>query len=177
VDTALFLRQVAQATGKQAQSEALIEQENRWFYHYMETGIGLQSWRTFSVVGESSTVVPITRFLANEYSFTPEISIITDVVFRADDKNYITEQLTQLEYARPPEIVFAGDQWEINQALARHPAAVLLIGSTNEHEFAMTHMMQFFCASYPNSERLIYNRSIVGWRGALTFIEDIYSNL
>ncbi|MDR2753427.1 MAG: hypothetical protein LBB50_03865 [Oscillospiraceae bacterium] len=177
VDTAAFLQEVARATGREAQAEALIEQENRWFYHYLETGIGLQSWRKFSVVGESANVVPITRFLANEYSFTPELAVITDVIFRPEDKTYVTRQLTELEYGPPPELVFTGDQWEINQALGRHPEAALLVGSTNEHEFAMAHMMQFFCACYPNTERLIYSRSLSGWRGALTFIEDIYSNL
>jgi nitrogenase molybdenum-iron protein beta chain len=53
----------------------------------------------------------------------------------------------------------------------------VLIGSTNEHEFAMSRMMQFVCACYPNTERLIFNRSLAGWRGALTFMEAIYSNL
>jgi nitrogenase molybdenum-iron protein beta chain len=177
VDTANFLRQVAKATGKEQEAEALIEKENRWFYRYLETGLGLQSWRKFSVVGESADVIPIVRFLCNEYSFTPELAVCTDVIFRPEDKEYVARQLTELDYPPAPEIVFTGDQWEINQALARHPEAALLIGSTNEHEFAMSRMMQFFCACYPNSERLIYNRSIAGWRGALTFMEDIYSNL
>jgi nitrogenase molybdenum-iron protein beta chain len=176
-DTADFLRGIAKATGREEQAAALIESENRWFYRYLETGIGLQSWRKFSVVGESTNVIPIVRFLANEYSFTPEIAVCTDVIFRAEDKEYVTRQLTELSYGSPPEIVFTGDQWEINQALGRHLESAVIIGSTNEHEFAIAHMMQFFCACYPNTERLIYNRSLAGWRGALTFMEDIYSNL
>ncbi|MDR1733804.1 MAG: hypothetical protein LBR73_02870 [Oscillospiraceae bacterium] len=176
-DSAAFLRQVAERTGRLQQAEAWIEKENRWFYHYLETGIALQSWRKFSVVGESTNVIPIVRFLSNEYSFSPEVAVCTDVVFRQEDKAYITKALTDLDYGSAPEIVFTGDQWEINQALARHPESHVLIGSTNEHEFAMSHMMQFVCACYPNTERLIYNRSLAGWRGALTFMEDVYSNL
>jgi nitrogenase molybdenum-iron protein beta chain len=155
----------------------LIARENRWFYRYLESGIGLQSWRKFSVVGESANVIPIVRFLCNEYSFTPAVAICTDVIFRPADKEYVTKQLTEPDYPPAPELVFTGDQYQINQALAKHPDAALLIGSTNEHEFAMAHGTQFFCACYPNSERVIYSRSIAGWRGALTFIEDIYSNL
>ncbi|MDR0883478.1 MAG: nitrogen fixation protein NifK [Oscillospiraceae bacterium] len=176
-DTAAFLRAVGTALGKEEAAERVIAQEEEWYYRYLETGIGLQSWRRFSIVGESGNVIPITRFLANDYSFTPEIAICTDVLFRPADKAFVTEQLTNLEYAQPPELLFTGDQWEINQALARYPDAALLIGSTNEHEFAIAHGQQFFLACYPNTERLIYNRSCAGYRGALTLIEDIYSNL
>ncbi|MDR1408691.1 MAG: nitrogen fixation protein NifK [Oscillospiraceae bacterium] len=176
-DTAAFLCAVGTALGKEQEVKDVIASEEEWYYRYLETGIGLQSWRRFSIVGESANVIPIMRFLANDYSFTPEIAICTDVLFRSEDKAFVTERLTNLEYAQPPEIVFTGDQWEINQALARCPDAALLIGSTNEREFAMSHGMQFFLACYPNTERLIYNRSCAGYRGALTLIEDIYSNL
>jgi nitrogenase molybdenum-iron protein beta chain len=176
-DTAAFLRAVAQATGKTTEAEALIEAEERYLYHYLETGLGVQNWRRFAVVGESTNVIPITRFLANDYSFTPEVSICTDVVFRPEDKQRILDQLQHLESVRPPEVFFTGDQWEINQTLGKFPETTLLVGSTNEGEFAMGRQIQFFIACYPNTERLIFNRSCAGYRGALTFMEDIYSNL
>jgi nitrogenase molybdenum-iron protein beta chain len=176
-DTAAFLRALGERLGRSTEAEALIEGENRYFYHYAETGVGMQSWRRFAVVGESTNVIPITRFLANDYSFTPEAAIVTDVVFRPEDKQRITAQLTGLEAVRPPEVFFTGDQWEINQTLAKFPETTLLVGSTNEAEFAMSHGVQHFIACYPNTERLIYNRSCAGYRGALTFMEDIYSNL
>jgi nitrogenase molybdenum-iron protein beta chain len=176
-DTNAFLRAVGEATGRQAPAEALIEEEERYLYRYLETGLGLQSWRRFAVVGESSSVIPITRFLANDYSFSPEVAVITDPVFRREDQERIEEQLLRLESSSPPELVFSGDQWEINQTLERFPETALVIGSTNEGEFAMKHGMQHFIACYPNTERLIYNRSCAGYRGALTFMEDIYSNL
>jgi nitrogenase molybdenum-iron protein beta chain len=176
-DTNAFLRAVGEATGRSALAEALIEEEERYFYRYLETGLGLQSWRRFAVVGESTNVIPITRFLANDYSFTPEVAVITDMVFRPEDKKRIEDQLLHLETSRPPEVAYTGDQWEINQTLERFPETSLIIGSTNEGEFAMKRGIQHFIACYPNTERLIYNRSCAGYRGALTFMEDIYSNL
>jgi nitrogenase molybdenum-iron protein beta chain len=104
------------------------------------------------------------------------VSIVTDIVFRPEDRDYITAAIRELEYARPPEVVFTGDQWEINQALSRFPELALIVGSTNEREYAMSKNLQFLVASYPNSERLIYNRAIAGYRGALSFLEDLYSN-
>jgi nitrogenase molybdenum-iron protein beta chain len=176
-DTATFLRALGERIGRGAEAESLIEEENRYFYRYLETGLGLQSWRRFAVVGESTNVIPITRFLANDYSFTPEAASGTDVVFRPDDKQRVIDQLTGMEAVRPLEVFFTGDQWEINQTLGKFPETTLLVGSTNEAEFAMSHGIQHFIACYPNTERLIYNRSCAGYRGALTFMEDIYSNL
>jgi nitrogenase molybdenum-iron protein beta chain len=175
--TAAFLRALGEAAGRAKEAEAVIEEEEQYLYRYLETGLGLQSWRRFAVVGESTNVIPITRFLANDYGFTPEAAILTDVVFRPEDKKRIQDELASLEYCRPPEVFFTGDQWEINQTLEKFPETTLLIGSTNEGEFAMKHQIQFFIACYPNTERLIYNRSCAGYRGALTFVEDIYSNL
>jgi nitrogenase molybdenum-iron protein beta chain len=176
-DTAEFLRLVGEATGRATEAEVLIEAEARYYFHYLETGLGLQSWRRFAVIGESTNVIPIVRMLANDYSFTPEVAIITDALYRPEDKDYITEKLTSLEYANPPGIVFTGDEWEITKTLSQYPETTLIIGSTNEEEYAMAHGIQCFIACFPNTERLIYNRSCAGYRGALTFYEDIYSNL
>jgi nitrogenase molybdenum-iron protein beta chain len=176
-DTGEFLRRVGEFFGIQERAERLIKSEEKYLYRYLETGIGLQNWRRFSVVGESQNVVAVTRFLANDYSFTPDAAVVTDAVFRPEDKARITDALQKLEYAKPPEIFFTGDQWEINRIIERFPETMLLIGSTNEHEIAVKRGLQFFVASYPNTERMIYNRSCAGYRGALTLIEDIYSNL
>jgi len=176
-DTAAFLRAVGSATGRGAEAETVIEAEERYFYHYLETGIGLQSWRRFAVVGESGSAVPIARFLANDYSFTPDCVILTDPVFRDADKARIIDAVQNLEGPYKPEVFFTGDQWEINQTLEKFPELSLIVGSTNEGEFAMRHNIQHLIACYPNTERLIYNRGCAGYRGALTFMEDIYSNL
>jgi nitrogenase molybdenum-iron protein beta chain len=176
-DTTAFLRAVGKATGREKAAEAVIDEEERYLYRYLETGIGLQSWRRFAVVGEATNVIPITRFLANDYSFTPDVAIITDAVFRPDDKQRILSALQSLENSKPPEVVFTGDQWEINQTLARFGELSLIVGSTNEAEFAGGHGIQHVIACFPNTERLIYNRSCAGYRGSLTFMEDIYSNL
>jgi nitrogenase molybdenum-iron protein beta chain len=176
-DTAAFLRAVGEKTGRAAAAEKLIVEEERYLYRYLETGIGLQSWRRFAVVGESANVVPYTRFMANDYSFTADLAVVTDFVFRDEDRCRITESLTNLEGPHKPEVVFSGDQWEINAALERFPELALVVGSTNEAEFCGRRHVQHVIATYPNTERLIYNRSYCGYRGVLTFMEDIYSNL
>jgi hypothetical protein len=98
-------------------------------------------------------------------------------VFRGEDKDRITKALTDLEGPFKPRIFWTGDQWEINNALEQFPELSLIAGSTNEGEFAGKHGIKHVIACYPNTERLIYNRSCCGYRGALTFMEDLYSNL
>jgi len=105
------------------------------------------------------------------------LSIITDPVFRPEDRTRIKEQITALDYARPPEIIFETDQWKIQKALEAHEEITLLIGSTNEREFAMQKGIQCNVISYPVTDRLIFNRTYAGYRGSLTFAEDLYDNL
>ena len=82
------------------------------------------------------------------------------------------------EYAVPPKVVFVADQYEINQALLNEEKEItLLIGSSNDREVALEKDIQFILASFPMSERLIFNRTYAGYRGSLTFTEDLYDNL
>lgn len=91
--------------------------------------------------------VGFTRYLSNDYSFTPVLVIISEPVFREEDKKRIIEEIT------------------------------LLIGSSNEREVGLQKNIQFITASFPINERLIFNRSYAGYRGSLTLTEDLYDNL
>ena len=176
-DTSAFILAVAKALGIEERAETIIKNEKDYVYSYLETAIGALSWKQFAVIGDANTVVGVTRYLANDYSFTPILSIITDPVFRPEDRTRIKEQLTHLDYARPPEIIFETDQWKIQKALEAHEEISLLIGSTNEREFAMQKGIQCNVISYPVTDRLIFNRTYAGYRGSLTFVEDLYDNL
>ena len=118
-----------------------------------------------------------TRYLANDYSFTPVLVIVSEPVFRPEDKEAIIKEITDLEYARPPKVLFLTDQYEINQAIREEEQEItLLVGSSNDREIALEKDIQFILGSFPMSERLIFNRTYAGYRGSLTFTEDIYDN-
>ena len=176
-DTSSFIRAVAKELGIEKRGEEVIIEEEDYVYSYLETAIGAMSWKQFAVVGDANTVVGITRYLANDYSFTPIVAIITDPIFRPEDFNRINEQLSQLDYARPPKIVFETDQWKIKKELEEHEEITLLIGSTKEREFALENDIQCSIISYPITDRLIFNRTYAGYKGSLTLIEDLYDNL
>lgn len=177
-DTSVFVRTVGERLQiDEALVERVIAEEEDYVYSYLETAIGALSWKRFAVVGDANTVVGITRFLANDYSFTPIVSIITDPVFRDEDKARITKQLTDLEYARPPKVVFETDQWVIRNELLSHDELSLIVGSSNDREVAAQMDVQHTVVSYPMIDRLVFNRTYAGYRGSLTLVEDLYDNL
>jgi nitrogenase molybdenum-iron protein beta chain len=176
-DTSAFLRAVAKELGLEEKAERLIAAEEDYVYGYLETAIGALTWKRFAVVSDSSTAIGVTRFLANDYSFTPIATIVTDPVFRSEDKERITRQLTELEHAKPPAVVFETDGWKIARELESHPEITLLVGSTNDREYAMEKDIQCCVIAYPITDRLVFNRTYAGYRGSLTLVEDLYDNL
>lgn len=177
-DTTLFVQQVAEALHLDSRTvESVIADEEDYVYSYLAQSIGVVSWKKFAVVGEANSAVGITRYLANDYSFTPELVIISEPIFRQSDKDRIVKAVTELEYARPPKVLFTADQFEINQALLEDEEITLIMGSTNEREVASRKDVQCVATTFPIKDRLIFNRAIAGYRGSLTLTEDLYDNL
>ena len=178
-DTTKFVRQVAEAMHlDQEIVDKVIASEEEYVYDYLAQSVGVVSWKRFAVVADANNAVGITRYLANDFSFTPVLVIVSEPLFRQEDKDRIVAQIEDLEYAKPPKVIFASDQYEINQALREEEEEItLLIGSSNEREVALEKDIQFILAAFPMNERLVFNRTYAGYRGSLTFTEDLYDNL
>ena len=178
-DTTKFVRQVAEAMHlDQEIVDKVIAAEEEYVYDYLAQSVGVVSWKRFAVVADANNAVGITRYLANDFSFTPVLVIVSEPLFRQEDKDRIVAQIEDLEYAKPPKVIFASDQYEINQALREEEEEItLLIGSGNEREVALENDIQFILAAFPMNERLVFNRTYAGYRGSLTFTEDLYDNL
>ncbi|MCR4745476.1 MAG: nitrogen fixation protein NifK [Lachnospiraceae bacterium] len=177
-DTTEFIRKVADAMKLDRQkTEDYIRAEEDYVYNYLAQAIGVVSWKRFAVVADANNAAGITRYLANDYSFTPVLVIITEPIFRQEDKERIVSEISRLEYASPPKVIFETDQYEINRAIREEENEItLLLGSSNEREVALEKDIQFILASFPMNERLVFNRTYAGYRGSLTFTEDIYDN-
>lgn len=178
-DTTKFVRQVAEAMHlDQEIVDKVIAAEEEYVYDYLAQSVGVVSWKRFAVVADANNAVGITRYLANDFSFTPVLVIVSEPLFRQEDKDRIVAQIEDLEYAKPPKVIFASDQYQINQALREEEEEItLLIGSSNEREVALEKDIQFILAAFPMNERLVFNRTYAGYRGSLTFTEDLYDNL
>ncbi|MCR5252819.1 MAG: nitrogenase molybdenum-iron protein, alpha and beta chain [Treponema sp.] len=178
-DTSRFVREVAAALKLDtALVDKVIAEEEDYVYSYLAQSIGQLSWKRFAVSGDASSAIGLTRYLANDYSFSPILVVITETIYRPEDKECIIQNISQLEYASAPKVVFASDQWEINQTILNEPEDIsLLVGSTNEKEIGLEKQIQFLNATFPLNDRLVFNRTYAGYRGSLTFTEDLYDNL
>ncbi|MBP5402762.1 MAG: nitrogenase molybdenum-iron protein, alpha and beta chain [Treponema sp.] len=178
-DTTRFVREVASALKLDDELvNRVVKEEEDYVYSYLAQSIGQLSWKRFAVAGDASNAIAITRYLANDYSFSPILVVITENIFRPEDKERIIKEISELEYANPPKIVFTSDQWEINKAIREEPEDIsLLVGSTNEKEVALEKEIQYLNATFPMNERLVFNRTYSGYRGSLTLTEDLYDNL
>lgn len=167
-DTTKFVRQVAEAMHlDQEIVDKVIAAEEEYVYDYLAQSVGGVSWKRFAVVADANNAVGITRYLANDFSFTPVLVIVSEPLFRQEDKDRIVAQIEDLEYAKPPKVIFASDQYEINQALREEEEEItLLIGSSNEREVALEKDIQFILAAFPMNERLVFNRTYAGYRGS-----------
>ena len=177
-DTTRFIRQVQEALNLDKELvDSVIEREEDYVYSYLGQAIGVVSWKRFAVVADANSAVGYTRYLANDYSFTPVLVIISEPIFRPEDKERIIHEIEDLEYAKPPKVLFLTDQYEINKAIREEENEItLLVGSSNEREIALEKEIQFIAGAFPVNERLIFNRTYAGYRGSLTFTEDIYDN-
>ena len=177
-DTSRFVREVGEALGLDKELvEKVIEEEEDYVYSYLAQSIGALSWKRFAVVANSGYAVGFTRYLANDYSFTPKLVIITEPLFREEDKQRVIDGITKLEYAKPPEVLFLTDQYDINNALLDDDEISLIVGSSNERYVGQLKDVQTVAAAFPVKDRLIFNRAYLGYRGSLTFTEDLYDNL
>lgn len=156
-DTTKFVRQVAEAMHlDQEIVDKVIAAEEEYVYDYLAQSVGVVSWKRFAVVADANNAVGITRYLANDFSFTPVLVIVSEPLFRQEDKDRIVAQIEDLEYAEPPKVIFASDQYEINQALREEEEEItLLIGSSNERiYFVNSFATSFLFFSMPISVTL-----------------------
>ena len=86
-DTSSFLRTVGEKLNiDSVLVEKVIYEEEKRVYTYLSQAMSAILWKRFAVVGEANSAVGITRYLANDYSFTPSLVIISEPIYREEDK-------------------------------------------------------------------------------------------
>lgn len=175
-DTTEFIRQVAEKLSLDSELvERVIAEEEDYVYSYLSYKGESLGWNRFAVVGDSASAIGITRYLANDASQTPLAVVITEPMYRPEDKLRIINTITDLEYAKPPEIFFESDYSNIIEKLDQFPDIDMLIGSSSEREYCAKHGIFGCVMTFPIYDRTIINRGIVGYRGSLTLTEDLYN--
>jgi nitrogenase molybdenum-iron protein beta chain len=177
-DTSPLLRKVAELLGIDKELvERVIYEEEEYVYAMFEAAAGAISWKRFAVVAEASYAVGLTRFLANDFSLKPELTIVTDPIFRPEDKARIEDRIKSLDYTTVPEVFFEGDGYEIRKLVRANKNVTYLVGSTTEEEIAQELRLQSLICAYPLADKLVLRKTYAGYHGALTLVEDLFNNL
>lgn len=178
--TSEFLRIVGERLGVSSDLiEDLIATEEKRAYRFAEyIGDVLLIARPhpyFAVVADSNSAVSITKYLANEVGYLPDIVQITDNP-PEEARELINEELTAgLETPAWPEIIYEVDAYRIRENLKDRNFMFLLASSLETFisgpEFNAIHLT----VSFPSYDRVILERSYAGFSGGLTLMEDIMS--
>ncbi|URZ18397.1 nitrogenase component 1 [Clostridium felsineum] len=154
----------------------VIEEEEDYVYSHFEKNIGVVSNYRFIIVGDANTVIGVTKFLVNDYSQVPLLAIVTDDI-PVSYRKKIEEEVQNLEYGRKPRVVFENDKWKIGELVKEYKdEATLLMGSSLDREIGNELDIFTTLVSYPATGAFIINKGYAGYRGCLTFLEDLYNN-
>ncbi|GHV31890.1 oxidoreductase nitrogenase component 1 [Clostridia bacterium] len=191
--TAVFLRQIGAALGIDiAVIEGVNAAESKYYYSFLERIIDIYSdidFQRYAVVAADSYYAHVlTRFLANDLGWIPHLTAINDVNEEEAQAEYL-KLFDDITSETKPVVVFeqqsgqilkhVRDSWERNSNKKYYDelAPAYVIGTGIEQGLAQKLNAGFLAVAFPVSNRVVLNKGYAGYRGALTFVEDLITNL
>ncbi len=178
--TTEFLRAVAKKLNVPKKDvEKVIAEEEKRAYRWVEyltdaIIIGLpHPYAAF--VGDTNTVIGITKFLANECGYLPEIIQITDEPPEGARERIRHELTDKIESAFKPDIIFEKDAFKIRENLRNRSFQVMLASSLEKWPAAKEFGVSHLSISFPMYDRVIVERTYAGYRGGTGLLEDLLS--
>lgn len=184
-----FLRTVGKAAKVNSKlTETAISAEKKRYYRYLEpltdciTDLDLQRYAV--VIGDANNATAVTKFLADDLGWLPELTVCTDQL-QEHEQERLREQLKHLESRYPVTLVFESDGSRIREHLKeKWPATgagryqnlfspAFVVGSSLDRELALELGAPHLSVSFPVANRAILDRGYTGFRGGLRLIEDL----
>jgi nitrogenase molybdenum-iron protein beta chain len=181
-ETGRFLRGVAALAGVDSEVvEGVIARHEEDYYFFIERSaeVLLETRmlpRRFITVADSFYSLGISRFLINDLGLIPETQYITDGVL-PEHQGSIEQEFKRFAEGIEAEVRFSSDGGWVQQEIRkiRFRGRPLILGSAWEKVLSDELNGYQLSVSMPVSDRLILNRSYVGYDGALSLVEDIYT--
>ena len=187
------MRTVGEALGtEQTILEQVIAEEKARYYSYIERLADVYNDLDFQrysvVVGDVNYAPALARFLADDLGWLPELVVITDILTEEEEK-LVEGRFDGFTSGIRPKVVFDTDTSNVSKHFrASWPrnnkdryfdsfSPAFVLGSSLDGEFAVSIDAPHLAVSYPISNRAILDRAYVGYRGALTLVEDIFGLL
>lgn len=181
-ETANFLRTVGTYAGIEGKRvEKIINKLEQDYYYYIDRAADslLETQlmpRRFVSIADSFYALGVARFLINDLGLLPETQYITDGVAE-EYQDSITAEFKNFEDGIEAKVVFSNDGGEIHEDIRKltFRSRPLILGSAWDRVLSREINGYQLSLATPVTNRLVLNRSYVGYEGALRLIEDIYS--
>lgn len=191
--TRAFIEQVSKALGLgKAITGWVIAQEEKRYYQYLEPLVecynDLDLQRYAIVVGDLNYAPALTKFLADDLGWLPELVALTDPLSE-DVQETIKTKRFQFESGLEPKVIFETDSseilryfklnWPENRGQKYYNAfgPAFVLGSSLDRELAQAIGAGHLSVSFPVANRAIIDRGYSGYQGGLRLIEDLISNI
>lgn len=188
-----FLRTVGTALALDSDwVDRVIGREQQRYYQILEpltdcwNDLDLQRYAV--VVGDGNYAVALTRFLADDLGWLPDLAVCTDQL-RDEEKETLARRVADLASGYTARLVFETDTSEVIGHLNRYwprshgekyynafsPAFV--VGSSLDRELAQAIGAPHLSVSFPVANRAVLDRGYTGFRGGLRLTEDLLSTI
>ena len=185
-ETNRFLREISDFAGlDKEKTENFIKQQTDDYYTYLIYFNNFYSQyrmmgspAKFAVVGDSAITLSITKFLINQLGLIPTKQIITENP-PEEFRNSIVEQFQQIDAEFSPQVEFWEDAYSVSKSLEDFDygsdASPIILATYWEKDLAKKLHGTIIELSFPIQNGLVLSESIVGYKGAISLIEKIYS--
>lgn len=192
--TTEFLRAVgAELDIPPATVERAVDAGARRYYRYIErvadsyNDLDLQRYAV--VVGDANYAPALTRFLADDLGWLPELTVVTDPIDDADVRLRVTAPLRVLESGVVPHVEWETTTTDVGRLLMKLKGAknggryvdafspAFVVGSSHERELAKNIGAGHLTVAYPVADRVVLGRGYAGYDGSLSLVEDLLSVL
>jgi nitrogenase molybdenum-iron protein beta chain len=181
-ETGKFLKTVGKYAGVDEKIiQAVIDRHENNYYYYIERSADvlletrlLPRW--FVTIADSFYALGMAKFLINDLGLLPETQFITDGV-TAEYQATITAEFKNFVEGITANVVFTSDGGAAHEAIRKMKfrSRPLILGSAWDRVLAKEVNGYPLSISMPVSDRLVLDRSYVGYEGSLRLVEDIYS--
>lgn len=170
--------------------DRVISEERRVYYDFLQrlsdSYNDLDFQRYATVVGDVNYAQAVTRFLADDLGWLPELAIVTDTL-HPEQAERVRGNFAAYRSGLQPEVVFDPNGANVPKHINHHwPqsngqkyyegfAPGFLVGSVMERDVAEQFKVPLLAVSYPITNRVVLNRAYAGFKGGLTLAEDLIS--
>ena len=179
------LRQVADFAGIAETAEPFILAEEQAYYTYIEAFSEFYStyrWglpANFAIAADAAYALALSKFVVRQLGLLPASLIVTDHP-PGEYRDAIAAEFRELDHDTEGEVEFLEDTYLIHErvrgaSFGHKPP--LILGSTWERDSAKELKGVIVEVAFPVSYEVVLTRSNVGYRGALTFLERLFSTV